>query len=113
MENTKNIDTLIADIEKGNVILTPEQKEQLRKGIKKYMYNDIWHKIKAEFKTDFEQLNYTDTHNNKVICSLPVQEAIGTIIKAKYKVDNVRRLSAENETQIKEDIKQILDIIKR
>ena len=111
MENKKNIDTLIADIEEGNVILTPEQKEQLRKGMRKYMYNDVWDKIKAEFKTDFEQLNYTDTHNNKVICSLPVQEAIGTIIKAKYKVDNVRRLSAENETQIKEDVKQILNII--
>ena len=113
MENTKNIETLIAEIEKGNVILTPGQKEQLRKGMRKYMYNDVWDKIKAEFKTDFEQLNYTDIHNKQVVCSLPVQEAIGTIIKAKYKVDNVRRLSAENETQIKEDIKQILDIIKR
>ncbi len=112
MEKTKEIETLFADIEKGKVILTPGQKEQLRKGMHRPVYNDIWDKMKSEFYDNFKAFNYTNKQNKQIVCSLSLQEAIGTLLKIKYKVDSVRKLPA-NETQLKEDVRQILKAIER
>jgi len=111
MENTNNIEQLLTDIEKGKIRLTPEQKDKLYKGFRRPFYNDNWEKLKVEFYEDFDMYNYIDIHNKEIVCSLSLQEAIGTLLKIKYKVDNVRRLP--NYEQLKEDVKQILSVIQR
>ena len=42
MEKKTDLSELLVSIEEGNIQLTKEQKEQLRKVLKKPIYNDKW-----------------------------------------------------------------------
>ena len=109
MKNRIDLDELLINIEDGKMLLTKEQKEKIRKVLKKPIYNDNWDKLKAEFKTEFEKYNYI-RNDKQVICSLSIQEAISILLRAKYKVKSVREIQEPYEN-IKNFTMQILDIL--
>lgn len=111
MEKKTDLSELLVNIEEGNIQLTKEQKEQLRQAVKKPIYNNKWDKLKSEIKEKIDSFNYTN-NNKTVICSLSIQEAISTLLRAKYKVKNVREIQ-EPYDNIKNFTMEILDILSK
>ena len=109
MKNRIDLDELLINIEDGKMLLTKEQKEKIRKVLKKPIYNDNWDKLKAEIKEKIDSFNYTN-NNKTVICSLSIQEAISILLRVKYKVKSVREIQ-EPYNNIKNFTMEILDIL--
>jgi Ni,Fe-hydrogenase III component G len=95
-------------------------KEDIKREIIEEMKNkkqeSVWSKLKKEYSEEFQKFNYIEhweftniagefcEHNKEVKAEYPMSNAIGTLLKIIYKVENVKKIDAEYD-----EVKNIVD----
>lgn len=103
--------------------LKEQIKQELIEEMKKPRQENLWKKIKQEYKEEFNKFNYIEhweamncegrlvTRDKEVIAEYPLTNAIGTLLRITYKAENVSKINADYE-EVKKTVGSILNILK-
>ena len=103
--------------------LKEQIKKELMQEMSKPKKETVWKKVKKEYEEEFKKFNYIDhfettscdgrliSRDKQVLAEYPMMNAIGTLLRIKYKVDNVSKINADYN-EMREIVGKILGILK-